>query len=98
MVFILLVAAFLANVAYLSLFYVLMDVIEKSAPVYWMEIGRPRSFSGRDVSSVLNNLYTRRMGKEIGKGNLNILISVRVLLPLAVILSIIAIVVLSKIL
>lgn len=96
MVFLLVIAAFLVNVVYLSYFYALMGVIERSAPVYWAEIGHPKSFSGRDVSSVLNNLYTKRMKEELGEDNSRKLMAVRVLLPLATAMAATAIIVVSK--
>ena len=96
MVFFLIIVAFLANAAYLMSFYALMGDLEKFAPVYWAEIGRPKSFSGRDVSSVLNNLYTRRMRDELGEENSSKLMAVRILFPFATVMAAIAIVVLSR--
>lgn len=84
--FLILLAAVL-NAVYLISFYQLMSALQKHAPAYWDEIGRPRSFSGKDVSSMLNNLYTSRLKTTVGEVAKGLVTTVRVLLPLTFVIS-----------
>ncbi|KAF1709164.1 hypothetical protein CSC71_10905 [Pseudoxanthomonas sangjuensis] len=64
-----------------------MSALQRYAPVYWDEIGRPKSFSGRDISSMLNNLYSSRLQVATGEKARTLVMVVRALLPLSFVIS-----------
>lgn len=82
MILVLVVATFALNAAYLASFRSLMTKLEAGARTYWESIGRPNSFSGNHVSSVLANLYRKNMALACEQAGISELLgATRVLLP-----------------
>lgn len=71
------------NVIYLYSAKLLMGELSNKAEKYWANIGGPESFSVRDGSYLLANLYTAGMTNACLEGGfIRLLKRVRVLLPL----------------
>jgi hypothetical protein len=72
------------NTAYLMCYYSLIRNLESNCTEYWKSIGAPTGFSGRDINSMLNELYRSRMSRACEDGSIyELLLVVRILFPIA---------------